>query len=79
MTTRRYAHESKLRPELDELLERSNKAWDEMTPIQRANMMWHQRVSWTYGNLALDGVNVSREDVYRRAVEQYGPPPGEDP
>lgn len=57
-------------PELLALLERAAK--HVMTPAERRA----QTISWVYGNLALEGSKVTREDVERHYDEMYGPTPG---
>jgi hypothetical protein len=43
----------------------------EMTPREK----WLQRVSWVYGNLAIENPLITREMVERQAIETYGPCP----
>ncbi len=58
------------RLELDELLRKS--AGHKMTPGE----IWDQRISWAYGNQPLDST-ITREQVEARAIEIYGPRPGD--
>lgn len=52
-----------LRPELDELLKRSIAAFNALSPEEQAAERRAQCISWVYGNLALDGVDVTKEQV----------------
>jgi hypothetical protein len=42
-----------------------------MTPREH----WLQRVSWTYGNTAIENDRITYEQVHRHAEEIYGPCP----
>lgn len=56
-------------PELAALLERA-KDLPPMTPAQ----LREQRISWAYGNCAIENPNVTREMVERIHDEMYGRP-----
>lgn len=59
----------KTNPELLALLE-ATKNLPPMTPAQ----LREQRISWAYGNCAIDNPNVTREMVERLHDEIYGKP-----
>lgn len=55
------------RPELDRLIEEARKL-PPMTPAQ----LREQRISFTYGNCAIENPNITREMVERIHDEMYG-------
>lgn len=57
----------KERPDLDALLKKSIAAYNAMTPEQKRELHRQQRISWVYGNLALDNPNITREMVEKAA------------
>lgn len=56
-------------PELERLL-----AWAKEQPPMTAAELREQRISWTYGNIALSNPRVTREMVERIHDEMYGTP-----
>ncbi len=42
-----------------------------MTPGEK----YDQRISWVYGQLAIDNPSITREQVEQAALELYGPRP----
>lgn len=58
-----------LRPELDGLLQKAKKAWEEMSPDQKRELHRAQRISWVYGNLALSNPDITREMVEEAAKD----------
>ena len=71
--TRRELTPALLRPNLEELLRRA--VQHVMTPEE----VFEQRVSFVYGNLVLDGVQMTKEQVRKVALEMYGSPRALDP
>ncbi len=55
------------RPGLDALIEASIEAVNKMTPEEKAKMHREQRISWVYGNLALDDPSITRVMVEEAA------------
>lgn len=67
MKTRKTLKESKERPELDNLLKKATEAFIKMSPEQKKELARQQRISWVYGNLALDNPSITREMVEKAA------------
>lgn len=67
MKTRKTLKESKERPELDDLLKKATEAFIKMSPEQKKELARQQRISWVYGNLALDNPSITREMVEKAA------------
>lgn len=61
--------------EISELMKKAKARYDAMTPEEKARMMWDQRISFVYGNLALDDPSITREQVVEAATKIYGPRP----
>lgn len=57
------------RPELERLLE-----WMRLAPPMTTAELRAQRVSWAYGNCAIENPNITREMVERAHDEMYGKP-----
>ena len=57
------------RPDLDALIARSVAAVAAMPPAERKDMHRLQRISWVYGNLAIDNPSITREMVEKAAEE----------
>lgn len=54
---------------LDEKLKASVAEVKAMTPEARREMFRQQRISWVYGNLAIDNPNITREQIERAAED----------
>jgi len=67
-------HPTKSHPVLDQLLEESVEAYKKMSPEEKARAHKAQAISWVYGNLTLDGCNITREQVEKHFDELYGKP-----
>ncbi len=59
----------KPRPELDALIKQYRETVAKMTPDEKKAMLRKRRISWVYGNLALDNPNITREMVEKAAEE----------
>ena len=59
-SARRHLNPSPERPELMELLERSKKAYENMTFEQRQEMLEQQCRSWVIGEMMLSNPNLTR-------------------
>lgn len=57
------------RPELDALVKRSIEAFNSMTPEQKTEHLRQQKISWVYGELAIDNPNITREQIEQRLVQ----------
>lgn len=60
------------RPELAELLAKSNAAYEAMTPEQKREMHIAQRKSWIIGELMLEHPEMTRDEAeaaYARAIQ----------
>lgn len=61
--------QSKSHPELDALLERARQL-----PPMTAGQLREQRISFAYGNVAIENPRITREMVERLHDETYGKP-----
>lgn len=55
------------RPDLDALLARSIAAFEALSDDEKREMRRAQRISWVYGNLALNNPSITREMVEKAA------------
>ena len=58
--------------ELDKLLKESIETYKAMSPQEKARLHRAQAISWVYGNLAIDGCDITREQVEKHFDETYG-------
>ena len=56
-------------PDLTALIKTAVKAYNKLTPAEKKEMRRLQRISWVYGNLAVENPNITREMVEKAAEE----------
>jgi hypothetical protein len=52
-------------PKFDELLREANERFNALSPLEQAAHRREQAISFVYGQLKLDGVEITKEEIAR--------------